>query len=155
MYQFKVNFTIQLIHAEVHNRLGYNVSEEEELIVKILVRGTDPQNYSAVKVEFLSEKDFFFLYQHNCDHNSFSNLHEEQGLKFEFPQYLTTLIQLFNRARENPSVYKCNLQINELNDADFFFNQMLSFKTINLLSFKCYEFEPENEDINKHIKFRH
>lgn len=125
---------------------------EEDCIVKILVRATDLQHPSAVKVEFLSEKDFFFLYQHNCDHELFSEMNAKQQLKFGFPAYLEILIKLFNRCKED-GPFKCNMQINEDNTADFYFNQVVMFKTINLLCFKC--FQEKDDTIKKHIKYRH
>ena len=49
-----------------------------------------------VKVELFSSKDYFFVYQHECDIFTYTEMKEAMGLKPEFRDYLTMLIKLFN-----------------------------------------------------------
>ena len=104
VFERKCLFEINLIDPEVLQRVGHEISEPEELIVKILVKVSlkklifqgPEQDYTEVKVELFSQSDYFFLYHHTCDIFTFSELKEQQNLKPDFTDYLTMLIKLFN-----------------------------------------------------------
>lgn len=53
VFERKCLFEINLIDPEVLQRVGHEISEPEELLVKILVKGPE-QDYTEVKVELFS-----------------------------------------------------------------------------------------------------
>lgn len=66
VYERKCPVTLVLRDMELIAKVGQEVQEEEELIVKLLVRGPD-DSPDMVRIELLSQNDYFFMYEHNAD----------------------------------------------------------------------------------------
>ena len=56
-----------------------------------------------MKIELLSDVDYFFYYTHYVDKLIFEHLKTQLDLKCTFPEYPTMLIKLFNNALRDPS----------------------------------------------------
>ena len=66
VYERKCPFSLLITDEEMLEKVGRKeVRETEELIVKILVRGSDELN--EVKVELHSQNDYFFEFEHKAD----------------------------------------------------------------------------------------
>ena len=63
------------------------------------------------------------------------------------------LIKLFNKSLEQQDTYKCAMQLNKDNSGFLFFNQILSYKQIQLLG--CHFSLGNEERVQQHIKYRH
>lgn len=50
----------------------------------------------VIKIELLSTKDYYFLYEHTNDVFEYEVIKEQQCLTPPFQDYLTMLIKLFN-----------------------------------------------------------
>ena len=59
-----------------------------------------------VKVEILSPKDYYFLYEHLCEIEDYYEMKQNQRLIQEYPEFLTMLIKLFNQAVVTPKTTK-------------------------------------------------
>lgn len=101
MYERTVPFELQLLHPDALERIKDDIKTQEDLTVKILLKGSEQEPQDIV-VEILSSRDYFFVYKHACDIFTFSELKESQALKPDFPEYLTMLIKLFNCAIGQP-----------------------------------------------------
>jgi len=95
MYERKLPVELHIKDPELLSKLKKDISNNEIMNIKILVRG-DEDDPDAIRVEMFSQSDYFFLYEHTCDFDNFMELKREQGLKPEFSEYLTMLIKLFN-----------------------------------------------------------
>ena len=93
---------------------------QEDLNVKILVKGSEQEPLEIV-AELFSDRDYFFVYKHCCDIIQFADQKEGQGLKPDFPEYLTMLVKLFTYAIDKPESFKCALNIHADNSASLLF----------------------------------
>ena len=100
---------------------GRGLMAAETMRVKICTMGPD-ECPNLVKVEFFSQQDFYFLYEHTCDVFDYEEMKELQGLHPQFADYLTMLIKLFTQTITNPDTLRCQVQLNVDNSADMFFN---------------------------------
>ena len=84
------------------------------------MKGTE-QNPEYLRIEILSEHDYFFLYKHEyyiilhrtrplinfdsyrVDEKQFKEIKKQLKLKVDFPEYATLLIKQFNNAIKEPS----------------------------------------------------
>ena len=96
-----------------------------------------------IKVELLSKKDQFFIYEHEADVFDYEDMKERQHLNPQFCDYLTVLIKLFNQSIVSRDTHKCQMQLNADNSGDLFFNQILPYKQLELLG--CH-FTQKHED---------
>lgn len=96
VYERKCPFTLLLRDREMIEKVGRDeIREDEELTVKILLRGPDDKP-EIVRIELHSANDYFFMYEHSADFFVYDHMRENQRLKPEFSEYLTILIKLFN-----------------------------------------------------------
>ena len=132
---------IHLIDPEVPEKVLQEVNREEEMIIKIMIKvkllsylnhflqGEDENNYSMVKVEILSPKDYYFLYEHLCEIEDYYEMKQNQRLIQEYPEFLTMLIKLFNQAVVTPKTTKIQFQMNKDNSGDLFFQQVMEYES--------------------------
>ena len=123
---------MHVVDPEMTEKIGHDVVTAETMNVKILVKGPD-EGIDLIKVELLSNYNYYFLYEHTCDVFDYNDMREMQSLHPQFADYLTMLIKLFNQAITNPDTYKCQVQLNRDNNAEMFFNQILPYKQLQLL----------------------
>mmetsp|Transcript_17024 Transcript_17024/g.12081 ORF Transcript_17024/g.12081 Transcript_17024/m.12081 type:complete len:129 (-) Transcript_17024:226-612(-) len=121
--------------------------------------GSCENKNSIIKIQLFSNTDFFFMYEHEMDFKTFEGIIKNQinnnqpVYKFEYREYLTMLIKLFNNSLTNPKNYLCQLIMHKNNSATLYFKHIMEFKAIDLLQ---AEFEVQDEDVVKpHIKYRH
>ena len=131
---------IHLIDPEVPEKVLQEVNREEEMIIKIMIKvkllsylnhllqGEDENNYSIVKVEILSPKDYYFLYEHLCEIEDYYEMKQNQRLIQDYPEFLTMLIKLFNQAVVTPKTTKIQFQMNKDNSGDLFFQQVMEYE---------------------------
>ena len=111
VYERKCPFTLRLRDSDLKDKLGQDfVDEQEELIVKLLVKGPDDRP-DCVRIELFSLNDYFFMYCHEATPAIYKKMKEtdaehepwnqrQSELKPDYKEYLTHLIKLFNNVIE-------------------------------------------------------
>lgn len=64
--------------------------------VKVLTSGEE-RNLSAMRIEVTTEADIFLHYTCIINDQGFLRLRDDQNLVCEFPEFLLTLLKMFNR----------------------------------------------------------
>jgi hypothetical protein len=78
VYERKCPFKLCLRDSELIPKLGRDtIDEDEELIVKLLVKGPDDRP-EMVRVELFSTNDYFFMYYHEADSAVYQEMKKSQ-----------------------------------------------------------------------------
>lgn len=106
-----------------------------------------------MRLEVLSQNDYYFLYEHKTEVFGYDEIRETQQLTPPFADYPTMLIKLFNQVISDPEHIKCQLQLYKDNTGDLYFNQILDYKVLLLL--QCRLEQGSEDKVQRLIKFRH
>lgn len=96
IYERKCPFTLYVVDDELIEKVGHTIEQDEEMPVRILVKGAD-ESPEVVKIEISSENNYFLLYEHTSNVFDYDIMRDQQGLHPVFADYLTMLIKLFNQ----------------------------------------------------------
>ncbi|ORC85537.1 uncharacterized protein TM35_000341490 [Trypanosoma theileri] len=114
----------------------------EGMKVKVLSFGDD-HSLSAMRVELTSESDLFFHYTCVINHAGFLRLREHQSLVCDFPDFLMTLLKMFNRCIREPQRFIMVLLLDENGTANMEFIENLEYKLVGVLTLPFRASPPE------------
>jgi hypothetical protein len=106
----------------------------------------------VIRLELLSESDFFFQYELEVDSFLFGQMKEKLKLKASFEEFLTMLVKLLNGCIEDPEHFKCLLIINTDSSATLKILKDLEFKTLEQLSLNLRL--GDQDQINRQVSHR-
>ncbi|EAN98497.1 hypothetical protein TCSYLVIO_004609 [Trypanosoma cruzi] len=114
----------------------------EGMKVKVLSFGDD-HSLSTMRVEITSESDLFFHYTCVINHAGFIRLREHQSLVCDFPDFLMTLLKMFNRCIKEPQRFLVVLLLDENGTANMEFIENLEYKLVGVLTLPFRASPPE------------
>ncbi|KAM3146606.1 hypothetical protein pb186bvf_001136 [Paramecium bursaria] len=111
-----------------------DIPQPENLLFRILLLGTDT-NPQSVRIEISSDKDLFFIFQHEATTNSFNQIKVSQGLQLPFKDYPGVIISTLNKVETNFSGYQATFVIMLDGSARLEIYQTTEYKSISMINF--------------------
>ncbi|CAD8127710.1 unnamed protein product [Paramecium sonneborni] len=106
----------------------------------IQLRGTD-SNPQSIKIEISSDKDLFFLFNHEATVNGFTQIKALQNLQMPFKDYAQIAIATLNKVEQNYNGYGAIFQVMLDGSARLEINQTTEFRSVHMIYFDFHQVE--------------
>lgn len=105
----------------------------EQFRIKVLANGED-RNLASMRIEITSESDIFFHYTCIINDQGFLRLRDDEHLVCEFPEFLMTVLKMFNRCVREPGRFIGAFLLGSDGTAQLEFVENLEYKLVSVLN---------------------
>jgi hypothetical protein len=118
VFERKCPVEMKIVEMSILQMVGQEVSSQENLSFKLMVKqvadksSNNSSQPDIIRLELMSDNDFFFQYVFECDLYMFSQLKQSLNLKCDFNGFQTMLLKLITNSISDQEHFRCVLIMN-------------------------------------------